>query len=77
MFARFAFAFAFLFTLPPVADARCGKVCQEKCRANPGPQSVENCIKLWGCINANYGASAYKFENSRPPAKCKHLFKPK
>jgi hypothetical protein len=76
MLIRISCALGLLLALAVPADARCNEICQQKCRANPGPQSVENCIKLWSCINANYKNTA-SFENARPPAKCRHLFKPK
>jgi len=56
------------------ADARCSERCREKCRANPGPQTVENCIRLWSCINSNY-QNTRRFEDAPPPSKCKHLLK--
>lgn len=62
---------------PNQAFAECGPICQKKCKDNPGRQSVQNCIKLWRCINAKYGSAAVTFENRRPPPECRHLYKPK
>lgn len=77
MFYKGLIAFGLAMMISFSAHAECNAICKRKCEENPGAQSVANCIKLWSCINANYGGAAGKFQYAQPPAKCKHLFKPK
>jgi hypothetical protein len=66
----------FVVLTPAASWAACNARCQQLCQQDPGPQSVPNCIKLWGCINEKYGAAAVKFVNQAPPPECARFFKP-
>jgi hypothetical protein len=72
----FAAAAVSLVLMTGTSSAACNDRCQELCRQHPGPQSVENCIKLWSCINEKHRGTAALYINQPPPPECKHLFKP-
>jgi hypothetical protein len=74
VFAMAVVGIGVAFSAP--AHAACGAVCQQKCQQYHGNQTVANCVKLWSCINAKYGARAGQFVNAEPPPECKRFYKP-